>query len=166
MDYFVTPAYPQTTLFQPQAPKNPDQRPNPIISTPIRQAAPGCLHKRRISGNGIVFVLNKLAETVLPIRAQLSASTQPPHIARVCRTKGQCHHWYISGPNVDLDLDQVSYGWLIQRSSVYNEICTLEICSDCQQTVATIKESKAHQQVWHALLQWLLLRERVSPAVD
>lgn len=156
---FVAAGQTNATVLHPSAFRKAEAPTRPMTTPCMRQAIPGCLHQHRISTAGLVFVLDKLAETVLPVRVRGHATMQQQaHPARICRD-GCSYCWYFSGPAIDFDIADLSSGWLVQRATVYGEINSLEIWHDDQQAPATIESEKTHHQIWCALLQWLILKE-------
>lgn len=134
-----------------------EQGPSPAgIAT--RCIAPGCRRICRISPTGIAFMLDKLAETVVPVQARTaSAAGGQLRQARVCRAEGQTCSWYLSGPTIDFDLAGIAAGWLVYHTSVRAEGASLELLDDSQHAIAAL-QGGANCTAWTALLDWLVLR--------
>lgn len=146
----------QPRVAAPQA--HTEQGPSPAgIAT--RCIAPGCRRICRISPTGIGFILDKLAETVVPVQARTAPATgNRLRQARVCRTEGQTQSWYLSGPTIDFDLAGIAAGWLICHPSVRAGCASLELLDHDQRAIAAL-QGRANCAAWAALLDWLVFKE-------
>lgn len=135
-----------------------EKRPSPAgIAT--RCIAPGCRRIARISPTGIGFMLDKLAETVVPVQARIApAADDQLRQARVCRTEASTRSWYLSGPAIDFDLAGIAAGWLVCHPTVRAECASLELLDDHHRAIAAL-QGRANCAAWAALLDWLVFRE-------
>lgn len=114
----------------------------------------------RLSGAGVAFLLEKLAQAVVPVRV----CTDPAgpirfRNARVCRSHDRVRCWYLSGPDIDTDLIAVGPVWLMYRATVHGNISSLLMQEVGSQSGIEIQGQRADCTAWCALIRWLLLRE-------
>lgn len=131
-----------------------------VTATATRAIAPGCRRLLRISPRGVLFVLDKLAQTVLPVQAQIKTpKIGQCHQARVCRSRGCLPGWHLSGPAIDFDFPETGAAWLVQNATLRGEVARLEILDRTHRPTATLTACNTACAAWPALLHWLLLKE-------
>ncbi len=115
---------------------------------------------RRVSLAGVEFLLEKVAATVIPIRLYLDNPGETAHcegaVSAVWRDGTELHIQTQQG-DLRLPLDPGHSAWVVPDSDGPG-VC-LAIFNHHQQYIARIYGQRPSCIAWHALVQWLALRE-------